>query len=132
MTRQSWTEYFATITQVVSTRSTCLRRQVGAIVVKNNQILSTGYNGTPVGEEHCKTCLRQELNIKPGERYELCRSVHAEANAIIQAAKHGVSIEGADIYVTDEPCLMCRRMIINAGIANVYVKGEIWDVNSHK
>jgi dCMP deaminase len=133
MDRPSWTEYFKTLSETVATRSTCLRRNVGAVIVKNKQILSTGYNGTPVGEEHCQTCERQRLNVKPGERYELCRSVHAEANAIIQAAQHGVAIEGADIYVTDEPCFMCRRMIKNAGIHDIYVKGVLWTPNdSHK
>ena len=125
MIKPSWNEYFSTISKVVSTRSTCLRRQVGAVIVKDRQILSTGYNGTPMGEDHCVVCERKRLGIKAGEHYELCKSVHAEANAIIQAARHGVAIDGADIYVTDTPCFMCRRMIVNAGIKNVYVKGVL-------
>lgn len=126
MTRPSWDEYFATLAETVATRVTCLRRQVGAVIVRDKQILSTGYNGTPRGEDHCLVCERERLGIKPGERYELCKSVHAEANAIIQAARHGAAIDGADMYITDEPCFMCRRMIVNAGITNVYVKGELW------
>lgn len=125
MNRPSWITYFALIASTVSSRSTCLRRQVGAVIVRDKWILSTGYNGTPMGEEHCVVCERERLGIKPGERYELCKSVHAEANAIIQAARHGVAIDGADIYVTDKPCFMCRRMIVNAGIKNVYVKGVL-------
>jgi dCMP deaminase len=126
-TRPSWHSYFSTISTDVACRSTCLRRQVGAVIVRDKQILSTGYNGTPMGEEHCVVCERERLGIKPGTQYELCKSVHAESNAIIQAAKHGVSIDGADIYVTDEPCFMCRRMIVNAGIKSVYVKGKLWN-----
>jgi len=126
MNRPSWTTYFALIAKTVSSRSTCLRRQVGAVIVRDKQILSTGYNGTPMGEEHCIVCERERLGIKAGERYELCKSVHAEANAIIQAARHGVAIDGTDIYVTDTPCFMCRRMIVNAGIKNVYVKGVLY------
>ena len=127
MNKPSWNEYFASLATSVASRVTCLRRQVGAVIVKDKQILTTGYNGTPAGEEHCVVCERKRLNIKPGERYEICKSVHAEANAIIQAAKHGVAIDGADLYVTDTPCFMCRRMIVNAGIKNVYVKGILWD-----
>jgi len=127
LTRPSWSEYFALLAKTVATRSTCLRRNVGAIIVKDRLILSSGYNGTPMGEAHCVVCERERLRVKPGERYELCKSVHAEANAIIQAARHGISIDGADIYVTDEPCFMCRRMIVNAGIKNVYIKGVLWN-----
>jgi dCMP deaminase len=126
MSRPSWDQYFSTISEVVASRATCLRRKVGAVIVRDKQILATGYNGTPKGEHHCVVCERQRLNIEPGTHYELCKSVHAEANAIIQAAKHGVMIDGADIYVTDEPCIMCRRMIVNAGIERVYVKGRLW------
>jgi dCMP deaminase len=132
MNRPSWNEYFSALAKTVATRSTCLRRQVGAVIVRDKQILSTGYNGTPVGEDHCVVCERTKLGIPAGERYELCKSVHSEANAIIQAAKHGMGINGADIYVTDEPCFMCRRMLVNAGIINVYVKGELWNHNSHR
>lgn len=107
--------------QVVAGRSTCLRRQVGAVIVKDKQILSTGYNGSPSGLSHCAQtgCLRQKLGIPSGERTEICRAVHAEQNALIQAAKHGVSIDGADIYTTVQPCVLCTKLIINAGIKRV-------------
>lgn len=121
--RPSWNDYFMQIAQIVSSRSTCLRRQVGAIIVRNNQILSTGYNGAPKGVPHCETtgCLREKLNVPPGERHELCRGVHAEQNAIIQAAVNGVSIKGATMYCTHQPCSICAKMIINAEIKTVYV-----------
>ena len=108
--------------QVVAGRSTCLRRQVGAVIVKDKQILSTGYNGSPSGLKHCAEtgCLRQKLEIPSGERSEICRAVHAEQNALIQAAKHGVSINGADIYTTLQPCVLCTKLIINAGIKRVF------------
>lgn len=123
MERPSKSEYFMQIAKDVATRSTCLRRQHGAVIVKNDQILSTGYNGAPKGMPHCETlgCLREELGIPSGERYELCRSVHAEANAIIQAAKNGVNIDGGTIYITGMPCYMCSKMIVNAGIKEVIV-----------
>jgi len=117
--RPAWDEYFIDIAILVSSRSTCLRKQHGAIIVKDRQILSTGYNGTPAKITHCETCFRTEHNIPHGTMYELCRSVHAEANAIVQAAKHGIAIDGAIIYITGIPCLMCARLIINAGIKEV-------------
>lgn len=106
---------------VVAGRSTCLRRQVGAVMVKEKQILSTGYNGSPSGLLHCDEvgCLRQSLSIPSGERHEICRAVHAEQNALVQAAKHGVAIAGADLYTTLQPCVQCTKMIINAGIVRV-------------
>ena len=120
--RPSWDEYFMQMAQVVAGRSTCLRRQVGAVIVKDKQILSTGYNGSPSGLSHCsqKGCLRQQLNIPSGERTEICRAVHAEQNALVQAAKHGVSINGADIYTTFQPCVLCTKLLINAGIKRVF------------
>lgn len=121
MERPTWNEYFVDLAVLIASRSTCLRKQHGAIVVKNRQILTTGYNGVPIGAEHCSTCIRIEQNIPHGERYELCKSVHAEMNSIIQAARHGVSIEGADIYITGMPCMMCARAIINAGLKHVFV-----------
>ncbi|MBI4320082.1 MAG: cytidine/deoxycytidylate deaminase family protein [Chloroflexi bacterium] len=114
------------ITEVVAKRSTCLRRQVGAIVVKERQILCTGYNGAPRGMTHCLTlgCLREQLGVPSGQRHELCRGLHAEQNAIIQAAYHGVSIKGGTIYSTHQPCFICAKMIINAGILRViYANG---------
>jgi len=124
--RLSWDEYFMEITKLVARRSTCIRRQVGAILVKSRKILATGYNGAPAGLDHCIDvgCLRQELNVPSGERHELCRGLHAEQNAIIQAAFHGVSIRGATVYCTNLPCSICIKMIINAGIKNVvYLDG---------
>jgi dCMP deaminase len=111
------------IAELVSSRSTCLRRQVGAIIVRNNQILATGYNGAPKGVPHCETtgCLREKLHVPPGERHELCRGVHAEQNAIIQAAVNGVSVKDASMYCTHQPCSICAKMIINAEIKTVYV-----------
>lgn len=119
--RPSWDDYFMKMAQVVSERSTCLRRQVGAVLVKDKQILSTGYNGSPIGLKHCAEvgCLRQKLQIPSGERTEICRAVHAEQNALVQAAKHGVEIDGAILYTTVQPCVLCTKMIINAGIKRV-------------
>jgi dCMP deaminase len=109
------------ITQLVSKRSTCLRRQVGAILVKDKKILATGYNGAPSRLEHCLDigCLRERLKIPSGERHELCRGLHAEQNAIIQAAYHGVGIRGAILYSTNHPCIICSKMIINSGIERI-------------
>jgi dCMP deaminase len=123
--RPSWEEYFMEIARVVATRSTCLRRQVGAVVVKNRQILATGYNGVPRGIEHCdvRGCLRDQLGIPSGERYELCRGLHAEQNAIIQAAYHGVAVNESELFSTLQPCVTCAKMIINAGITAVYFRG---------
>jgi len=109
------------ITHLVAKRSTCLRRQVGAVLVRDKKILTTGYNGAPSGLEHCLEigCLREKLGIPSGERHELCRGLHAEQNAIIQAAYHGVAIRGATLYCTNHPCIICSKMIINAGIQKI-------------
>jgi len=127
MARKSKDVYFAEIADLVSTRSTCLRNHVGAVIVKDAQILSTGYNGAPKGLPHCEElggCLRERSGIKSGERHELCRGLHAEQNAIIQAAYHGVSVKGAKMYCTTLPCSICTKMIINAGIKEViYIEG---------
>lgn len=119
--RPDWDAYFMDIARIVSKRSTCIRRNVGALIVKDKRILSTGYNGAPIHLRHCidAGCIRERLNIGSGERHELCRGLHAEQNAIIQAAYHGVSINGADIYCTHLPCSICMKMIINAGIEKV-------------
>lgn len=126
MERPSWDEYFIDITRLVARRSTCMRRQVGAVMVKEKNILATGYNGTPSGITHCNVtgCLREQLNVPSGERHELCRGLHAEQNAIIQAARHGVNIAGSVLYCTDSPCIICTKMLINAGIHKViYLQG---------
>ena len=129
MSRPSWDEYFIEITHLVAKRSTCLRRQVGAVIVKDKNILATGYNGAPSGVSHCLDvgCLREKLHIPSGERHELCRGLHAEQNAIIQAAKHGTSIEGSTLYCTTMPCIICSKMIINAGIRRIVFEGGYSD-----
>ncbi len=124
--RPDWDSYFMEIADIVSKRSTCLRRSVGALIVKNKRILATGYNGAPSGLKHCIEvgCLREQMKVASGERHELCRGLHAEQNAIIQAAFHGVSIEGAHVYCTHLPCSICIKMLINAGIEKVsYLDG---------
>ena len=125
MERPSWDEYFMKIAHLVAERSTCLRRKVGAIIVKDKRIISTGYNGAPRGVAHCLDtgCLREKLGIPSGERQELCRGAHGEQNAIIQAASSGVNMEGATMYCTTAPCSTCAKMIINAGIRRL-VLGE--------
>ena len=131
-TRPSWETYFMDIAHLVAKRSTCRRRAVGALLVKDKRILSTGYNGAPSGLKHCLDigCLREELNIASGERHELCRGIHAEQNAIIQAALHGVSIKGATLFCTNQPCLICAKMIINAGIIEIYYHSGYADAMS--
>ncbi len=141
MERVNKQSYYLDIAQTVAERSTCMRRKYGAIIVKNDEIVSTGYNGAPRGRHNCSEigfCTRQSLNIPSGERYELCRSVHAEANAIISAPRH--EMLGADIYLVgidsttgealerSECCTMCKRMIINAGIVNVVARDKNGDI----
>ena len=128
--RPDWDEYFMEITTVVAKRSTCKRRAVGAIIVKDKHILSTGYNGAPKGMRHCAElgeCLREKMNVPSGERHELCRGLHAEQNAIIQAAVQGASIAGATLYCTTAPCSICAKMLINAGIERVVYHGDYPD-----
>ena len=127
--RPDWDEYFLAIAEHVSRRSTCLRRSVGAILVKDKRILTTGYNGAPTGLKHCLDlgCLRQQTNVPSGERHELCRGLHAEQNAIIQAAMHGVGVQGATLYCTNHPCVICAKMIINAGIVRVVFQDRYTD-----
>lgn len=128
----SWDIYFAGIAAKVAERSTCLRRKVGVVLVKDRRMLATGYNGAPSGLAHCSEvgCLRQKLNVPSGQRHELCRAVHAEQNAIIQAAKFGVPIEGATLYSTTFPCLICTKMLINCGISRVVCTGGYDDAQS--
>jgi len=127
--RPSWDEYFMEIAQQVASRSTCTRRRVGAVVVRDKRILATGYNNVPSGIEHCTTrgCLRDELKIPSGQRHELCRGIHAEQNAIAQAARNGVSIEGSTVYCTNQPCILCAKLCINAGITEIVFTGEYPD-----
>lgn len=121
MNRPTWDEYFMEMATVAAKRSTCLRRSVGAVIVKNKQILASGYNGTPMGLPHCEEvgCLREQLKVPSGKCHELCRGVHAEQNAITQAAYHGVSVKGATLYCTHQPCVVCTKMLINAGIERI-------------
>lgn len=127
--RPSWDEYFMEIVELIKTRSTCKRRQVGALIVKDKRILATGYNGAPAGCRHCLEvgCMREELNIPSGQRHELCRAIHAEQNAIVQAAYSGTSVKDGTLYVTHQPCVLCAKMIINAGIQKIVFKGEYPD-----
>lgn len=109
------------IAQVVSKRSTCLRRSVGALIVKDRQIVATGYNGTPKDLPHCEAvgCLREQLKVPSGQMHELCRGIHAEQNAVVQAAYHGVSVKGGTLYCTHQPCVVCTKILINAGIKRI-------------
>lgn len=122
LSRPSWPEYFMEIATLVAKRSTCIRRHVGAILVKEKRILASGYNGAPSGLSHCRDvgCLRQKADIPSGRQHELCRGLHAEQNVIIQAAFHGISIKDSILYCTNKPCVICSKMIINAGIRKVY------------
>jgi dCMP deaminase len=122
--RPSWEVYFMDIADLVAKRSTCLRRAVGCVIVKDKRILTTGYNGAPTGIKHCieAGCLREKLDIPSGERHELCRGIHAEQNAIIQAALYGISIKGGTLFCTNQPCLICAKMLINAGIKKIYYR----------
>ena len=121
--RISWDEYFIQIAKLVSQRATCLRRSVGAVIVKDKHMLATGYNGAPRGLEHCDDigCLRDKLKIPSGQRHELCRGLHAEQNAIIQASLYGISVKDSTVYITNQPCVICAKMLINAGIREIVV-----------
>jgi dCMP deaminase len=132
MQRPSWTEYFMNIAELAKTRSTCLKRQVGSVIVKDKRILTTGYNGAPRGCSHCGDvgCLRKD--VPSGTKHEICAAVHAEQNAIVQAAYSGVSIQEATIYTTTQPCSLCAKIIINAGIREVVYKGSYPDELSFK
>lgn len=122
MNRLTWDEYFMEIAWLVAERSTCTRRKVGAVAVKDKRVLATGYNGAPKGLAHCLDigCLREKLAVPSGERHELCRGLHAEQNVIIQAALHGISLAGATLYCTTQPCLICTKMLINCDIKKIY------------
>ncbi len=128
--RISWDEYFMEMAELTARRSTCLRRHVGAVIVKDRHVISTGYNGAPRGLKHCAElggCLRESLGIPSGERHELCRALHAEQNAIIQAAITGQNIEDGTIYITNRPCSICAKMIINSGIRRIVVREDYPD-----
>ena len=127
--RPTTDQYFMEMAHLASKRSTCLRRKVGAVIVADKRVLTTGYNGAPKGLPHCEEtgCIRQQRNVPSGERHELCRGVHAEQNAIIQAAVFGVSVKGASIYITNYPCSVCAKILLNAGISEVIYDGEYKD-----
>lgn len=128
--RPSWDEYFMAAAHLISKRASCVRRSVGAVLVKDKHILATGYNGAPAGIQHCGVtgCLRQKLNVPSGQRHEICRGLHAEQNVFLQAARHGVSTHGAVLYITHTPCSICAKMIINAGVSEVIVANEYPDI----
>ena len=134
MNRPTWEEYFMEITRLVAKRSTCLRRQVGAVLVMDKRILATGYNGAPSGLAHCLEvgCLREEKQVPSGERHELCRGLHAEQNVIIQAAFHGIRIQGSTLYCTNLPCAICTKMLINAGVKEIIYEGGYQDALSRQ
>ena len=134
MNRPTWEEYFMEITRLVAKRATCLRRQVGAVLVMDKRLLATGYNGAPSGLAHCLEvgCLREERQIPSGERHELCRGLHAEQNVIIQAAFHGIRIQGSTLYCTNLPCAICTKMLINAGIKEIIYEGGYGDTLSRE
>jgi len=121
--RPGWDEYFLKMAKLVAERSTCLRRKVGAVAVKDKRILATGYNGAPSGLAHCIDigCLREKLKIPSGQRQELCRAIHAEQNVIIQAVLHNVDLKGATLYVTNQPCVTCSKMLISCGIKEIVI-----------
>lgn len=127
--RPSWDEYFLDMARVIASRSTCLRRQVGALLVRDKRVLATGYNGAPAGLPHCEEvgCRRAELGVASGAGWELCRGLHAEQNAIIQGALHGVSVQDATLYCTTQPCVICAKMLINAGVKRIVYEGEYAD-----
>jgi dCMP deaminase len=129
--RPDWDTYFLRIAKLVAQRSTCLRRHVGAVIVSENRILATGYNGAPQGITHCYQrpdgCLREAQGIPSGQRQELCRGLHAEQNAILQASAFGVSLKNSEIYVTHQPCVTCAKMIMNAGIKRIVFLGDYPD-----
>jgi len=134
ITRPTWDAYFMKVAFLVCERATCLRRRVGAVLVKDKQILATGYNGAPKGVTHCDVagCIRQKLNIPSGERHEICRGLHAEQNVILQAALHGTSTKDSTLYITNAPCSICAKMIINSGIREVVVLDEYPDKMASK
>jgi len=124
MNRLPWDEYFMQIAVLVAERSTCIRKKVGAVIIRDKHILATGYNGAPKGLPHCSEvgCLREKLGIPSGERVEMCRGIHAEQNALVQAARFGISLEGGVCYTTLQPCVTCTKLLVNSGISKVIFK----------
>ncbi len=122
--RPDWDEYFLRLAELAATRSTCVRRQVGALLVSERRVLATGYNGAPKGLAHCHQtgCLRAELGIASGQRHEICRGIHAEQNAILQAAQHGVAVRGAVLYCTTQPCAICAKLLVNLDVPRLVIR----------
>lgn len=122
--RLSWDEYFLQMADLISQRSTCLRRRVGAVAVREKRIMATGYNGAPPEMAHCSQagCIRQKLNIPSGQRQELCRALHAEQNIIIQAVLHKIDLKDTTIYVTNQPCVICTKMLISVGVKEIVMR----------
>ncbi len=129
MDRPNWDDYFMEMAELAATRASCLRRKVGAVLVKNKKVLATGYNGAPKDIVHCEVtgCLREEMGVPSGQRHEICRGVHAEQNLVAQAAFHGVKTEGAAVYCTHQPCIICTKILINAGVEKIYFKNAYAD-----
>ncbi|MBF8436418.1 cytidine/deoxycytidylate deaminase family protein [Halanaerobiaceae bacterium Z-7014] len=129
MDRPDWDEYFMEMAELAAKRATCLRRKVGAVLVKNKKVLATGYNGAPMNIEHCEStgCLREKMEVPSGERHEICRGVHAEQNLVAQAAIHGVKTENSIVYCTHQPCIICTKILINAGVKKIYFKNSYSD-----
>ena len=127
--RPAWDEYFLEVADLISSRSTCLRRSVGAVLVRDKRILATGYNGAPSRVKHCSDvgCVREKMKVPSGQRHELCRGLHAEQNAFLQAALHGTSLKDSTLYATNQPCVICAKMIINAGIKEIVINGDYPD-----
>lgn len=134
LNRPSWDEYFMDMCTLVASRSTCIRRKVGAVIVKENNCMATGYNGVPTGITHCgeRGCLRDKLKVPSGQNHELCNGLHAEQNAIIQAARHGININGGTLYCTTFPCVICAKMLINCNINEIVYCGDYADEQSRQ
>lgn len=127
--RPTWIEYFVVFAKLASARSTCLRRKVGCVLVKDNNIIATGYNGPPAGFKHCAElggCIREKMGIPSGEGLEKCRALHGEQNALVQAAKHGHSVKGSTLFCTFTSCVTCTKLLINAGISQIYYIGDVY------
>jgi dCMP deaminase len=134
LNRPDWNEYFMEMAELAATRASCLRRKVGAVLVKNKKVLATGYNGAPKDIAHCEVtgCLREQMEVPSGQRHEICRGVYAEQNLVAQAAFHGVKTEGAAVYCTHQPCIICTKILINAGVEKIYFKNAYADQFAEK
>ena len=133
--RPEWNEYFMIIAKIISSRSTCLSRPIGAVIVKNKHILSTGYNGSMPGISHCSdegVCFRRKISVRDEAKYNFCRATHAEANAISQAARYGISVEGASLYITLAPCYTCLKLLATANIKTIYYEQHYESVDKDR